>query len=533
MEQQTPQTSQIPQNPMPQPMPPIPKTPPLPSDTKDYVFLILLFLESILFADGLFRGGFQLGFALGGCLIVLTLGLFAFKKAGKATVEGGAILLLTAALVASFAVNNTFVVKFFAVPTVALLFPIGLSAFTENAIGKTGTAGRLFDVINGLAIVPFGHVALTVRSILPKKGNKKSVGVFAVLLGLLCALPVLFILVPLLMASDAAFEGLMNRITLLDGETPAIVIFGCLVFFYVFTIGFIYRKGAAGKPMAGNAKLGFIPSAAVTAFLAVIDGCYLLYLFSQTAYFFSAFSGLLPAGFKVADYARRGFFEMFAICVINLILLTLAAVFTAKKEERLPRSVFGLLLGLGGFSIGMIAVSFSKMVLYMRSFGLSQNRLFTTVIMLVMLVILIAVLIRLFTKRFPYFKVIIAAVAIVAVAVSFADIDRVIAQYNTEHYRSGDLATLDVSYLSDLSDAAVPYLIPFADDKNDTGEAVRRELAQRYVMYYDEYGELRDTPVWQNWNYTTDRAKKLLNENKKKYAVQILALNDNPYRIRE
>lgn len=518
MEQQTPQ------NLMPQPMPPIPKMSLLAVDIKDYVFMIILFFESVLFADGLFRGGFQLGFALGGCLIVLTLGLFAFKKAGKATVEGGAILLLTAALVASFAVNNTFVVKFFAVPTVALLFPIGLSALAENAIGKPGTAGRLFDVINGLAIVPFGHVVLTVRSVLPRKGNKKSAGVFAALIGILCAVPILFIVVPLLIESDAAFEGLMNLITLPDGETPAIVIFGCFVFFYTYTIGFIYRKGAAGKPMTGNAKLGVIPSAAVTAFLAVIDGCYLLYLFSQTAYFFSAFSGLLPEGFKVADYARRGFFEMFAICVINLILLTLAATFTAKKEERLPRPVFGLLLGLGGFSIGMIAVSFSKMALYMRSFGLSQKRLFTTVIMVVMLVILVAVLIRLFVKKFPYFKVIIAAVAIVAVVVSFADIDCVIAKYNTEHYRSGDLATLDVSYLSDLSDAAVPYLIPFADDKDETGKAVRKELAERYVMYYGENGELYDTPVWQNWNYTTDRAKKLLEENKKKYAVQILAL---------
>ena len=44
--------------------------------------------------------------------------------------------------------------------------------------------------------------------------------------------------------------------------------------------------------------------------LGMISLVYVLYLVSQLAYFSGGFSGILPKGYTMAEYARRGFFEM-------------------------------------------------------------------------------------------------------------------------------------------------------------------------------------------------------------------------------
>ena len=93
-------------------------------------------------------------------------------------------------------------------------------------------------------------------------------------------------------------------------------------FVVVYAVGL--RKGYQRFPAAAR-KIEGIDAVAVNTFLAVLSAVYLLYLFSQSAYFFSAFRGLLPEEFTVAEYARRGFFEMSVIAVINFIVVSISS----------------------------------------------------------------------------------------------------------------------------------------------------------------------------------------------------------------
>ncbi len=63
---------------------------------------------------------------------------------------------------------------------------------------------------------------------------------------------------------------------------------------------------------------------------------YAVYLLSQLAYLGGGFAGILPDGYTLAEYARRGFFEMAWLSFINLGLMCLA-MGLVEKEGRCPR----------------------------------------------------------------------------------------------------------------------------------------------------------------------------------------------------
>jgi hypothetical protein len=86
------------------------------------------------------------------------------------------------------------------------------------------------------------------------------------------------------------------------------------------------------------------PIAGAVSFLTVISLTYLVYLFSQLAYFFSAFNGFLPEGYTrtASAFARRGFFEMFAICAINILIISIISAFS-KREGGKPSLAVRLL----------------------------------------------------------------------------------------------------------------------------------------------------------------------------------------------
>lgn len=115
----------------------------------------------------------------------------------------------------------------------------------------------------------------------------------------------------------------------------------------------------------------------LNTFLGVVAFCYLLYLVSQLAYFFSAFEGILPEGYTQAEYARRGFFEMSALCSINL-LMVLVSIGQVRRNPEVPRLTRFLCLFILVFSLVLAACSASKMGLYIGVYGLTRLRVLTS-----------------------------------------------------------------------------------------------------------------------------------------------------------
>jgi len=122
-------------------------------------------------------------------------------------------------------------------------------------------------------------------------------------------------------------------------------------------------------------------------------------------------------------------------------------------------------------------------------------------------------------------RYIVIAVTIIGISVAFADIDRVIAKYNTEMYLNGSLEEIDVWALSGLSDSAVPYLVELLDDKDkNVANLAKNELISRIDNYYyeeiDYTSSMYNNKVYtekptgfKSYNYTQNIAKQLIYEN--------------------
>ena len=133
------------------------------------------------------------------------------------------------------------------------------------------------------ALSTIGNIGVSIRSLLSgSDGKKKSIG--KVLLGLLCAVPVLIIVVPLLLKSDDAFSGMMSNIFNNSGNGFIIVLkslFGVLISLFVIAYGLSLKAGRFSIPK--ETKQISVDNVCIISFLSAIAACYLLYLFSQKA----------------------------------------------------------------------------------------------------------------------------------------------------------------------------------------------------------------------------------------------------------
>lgn len=385
--------------------------------------------------------------------------------------------------------------------TLLTLVPLFLIVFLERLGLRTGTGlrHRLHDLLSAgfamtLGRMPAGVWALTHCGEADSARSKRTRSVF---LGLICAVPALVILIPLLISSDAAFEGLVESLDWTTARRGLVSLgFGGFTALLVFTLLFTSDKGP-GK-MLESPRKGVEP-AAIAAFLGIIGAVYVLYLVAQFAYFTDAFRGLLPKGFTVAKYARRGFFEMCWIVAINLFLIVLALGLCRKDGGKVPGAVKGLALFLCLFCLILVATALSKMVLYMGSFGLTRLRLLTSVFMVFLGLVVLAVGLRLFVKGIPVVQTAVTLGAVILIGLSLANVDGIVARYNVNAWKSGKLDSLDVDMICSLGDGAVPVLAELAD----CGDERVSELAREELKFRSPETDLR------SWNLVTQEANEV------------------------
>jgi hypothetical protein len=123
------------------------------------------------------------------------------------------------------------------------------------------------------------------------------------------------------------------------------------------------------------------------------------------------------------------------------------------------------------------------MSLNIEIFGLSKYRLLVSIFMVMLLVIILFFVIHIFFPKVKYMQPIIIFCSVLFIVCAFADMDSVVAKYNVNAYSNNEIETVDVSYLNNLSDSAVPYIIELANDKN---EEVAQQ-AKNCILYRVEY----------------------------------------------
>ena len=155
-----------------------------------------------------------------------------------------------------------------------------------------------------------------------------------------------------------------------------------------------------------------VPDIAIQTAILVVCLVYLLFIGLQAKYLFSAFAGIRPEGFTYAEYARRGFFELCDIAVLNLVVLVGANCFSkTRRSENVWLRRGNVLLAV--LTLLLIATAMSKMVLYICAYGLTEKRVITMVFMIWLLVVFLMMII------WQYRKLPIVRIAVMTGAVLF------------------------------------------------------------------------------------------------------------------
>lgn len=501
----------IPEQPAPQPGAWPPPKAVLPGGRRERIFAILLLILSLCIGNtGTYMGlGFGLPFVLMGALTLW----YVWKKE-TVTAYGLSCTLLSMVLAAASARTADMVTLILAFPLILFGYFLGLTAMTGANARPLGRFSSVLDVCYAAFDRTFTQVFPALRGLLPKKsGGRKGSGA---IWGVLIAVPVLFVVVPLLMSADAAFEGLLSRITIRfpkNSELVTSLILGLIISVLAYAQALSLRA-CPGRTKT-QSRRGRVSPAAANGFLGIISLVYLLYLVSQAAYFFSAFRGILPQGFTSADYARRGFFEMAWIVALNLVMVgVVTALVRREPSQKVPLATRLLSLFFCLFSLILIATVFSKMALYMSSFGLTRLRVLTSLFMLWLALWVLAAAVCLFRPQFPHMKAAVIAALVLACLACWWDLDSAVARYNVRAYETGKLQTVDLYTLQALSDSAIPYIGELTEDQdpNIAGQAqdILLDWAYGHAMTGtdDADGDFLFEPMdWRSWNLATAQAR--------------------------
>ena len=299
-------------------------------------------------------------------------------------------------------------------------------------------------------------------------GAKKPFLIWAVLRGLLIALPIVLCFGSLLASADVIFNQIIARIfeDFNPGEEilQALIILACaylLVGVFLHTASHSRDEKLLGEeqPLVKQ-FLGFTESSIVLGSVAVL---FLIFVVIQFQYFFGGQTNIGVEGFTYSQYARRGFNELITVAFFSLVMILSLGSFTRRENETERRAYSALSVVIVAEVMVILVSAFQRINLAIDWHGYSRLRLYPQIFLvwLGLLLIVVAALEVLRRERYLAFAAALASIGF-AVSLSVFNVDASIVTHNLERVAQGK--NLNVPHLASLSADAVPALVEKFND---------------------------------------------------------------------
>lgn len=498
---------------------------PLINNKKVYTILTLSIIFGIVFQLLFYEK--QPGLS---CTLVIAAFYAAFFLTFKSTLHKinfyEALLIVFIILTAvTFSLYDDQVQMFFNVLFAITLITTHTLLTTGTNIHKWYQASFLKDLLYGIFCRPVLYIAKPFYFLSIFMGNKVKNGKLSafikVLSGFIIAIPLLVIVLLLLSSADMVFKNMLSGFTNVFASIKfgdfwlrviLALIFTLVLFSYLFSLllGTTYRSNFSAQfqsesltPASPKKELDQV---IVITVLSLVNSVYLLFTAVQFTYLFGGLSAKLPNNLTYAEYARRGFFELVAVTIINLLILIIIINCT-KNSSGIKRVLIKILNSvLVGCTFVMLFSAHFRMSLYEDTYGYTYLRLFTHGFMFFILALLIAALIKIWYEKLILLKWYLIITAAAFLVLNFSNINAQIAKNNIEVYhRTGKI---DVCYLTSLSAEAIPYTSEFYTEisKKDPDNAA---VLEAYLKNEKEYLE-RSSKNWQSFSLSRIQALKAL-----------------------
>lgn len=484
-----------------------PPVPPFLADSKDTVMALVVLLLGVCIGEMvMFVGGLGVGITAITVLTYIAVMIYGTVTGRANLAAGPELYLCNLLLAASFTLLDPGQMGFMRLVLLMLLNSLHfMSLFGVRTAPRYTFRGLMVDGIGGTLYNGIANPDKSIRVFRATRGNRFfGTVVRQVLLGLIIAVPLLAILILLLRSADEAFakevETLFETLGMRFWEHVGRVLLGLVIGLFFF--GYVYRlryNDRLIRPVPPMSR--WMPQTVVYTVLVAVCTLYVLFLCIAGNYLFSGLAGRLPESFSYASYARRGFFELLAVALINMAILLFTFLYTQRGEGDRPRGVLRVLLSVLVLETWLlIASALSKMVMYIGEYGLTRLRVYTSWFMLLLALVFLAAMVQLWWRRFPGFKVTLITGVVWFLLLNLANTDGLIARYNVEAYQSGKLADMDVAMFEELSDAMVGPAAELLSDKDPQVAAKAAYMLKERQMQWEDQR-------LGSWNLTTYRAQ--------------------------
>ncbi|GAA5415642.1 hypothetical protein Pryu01_00673 [Paraliobacillus ryukyuensis] len=329
-----------------------------------------------------------------------------------------------------------------------------------------------------------------------------------VVIGLLLGVPLLGVILSLLVSADANFESIVMEVpsfiiglNVLEGlfRTVAVILLTILFFSAFKTLRKRYVL-PLGKTMQTKQQASWDGVIAGTI-IVLLNSIYVLFVVIQFKYFFGQ---AIQADFTYAEYARRGFFELVVVTVINWSMLLICLKFVPIKKQfsgYFMKSMYSLLIMASGV---MLISAYIRLSMYENAYGFTMDRILAHAFMLFLIVIFAYTLIRVWLDGISVVHFYFIAGLIFYAALNAINPEQIIVENNLERYQQTE--KIDIHYLNALSYSGIDGLITLYETAPDYPEL------QSVLKDRKESIEQLDLETWQSFNFKKQQVINRLKE---------------------
>ncbi|MCM3110743.1 DUF4153 domain-containing protein [Lederbergia lenta] len=326
--------------------------------------------------------------------------------------------------------------------------------------------------------------------------NKKQYDVWKkILIGIIISVPFLFIILNLLMSADAQFARLLSNIPNFINIRVDYIF--RLVVILIYTFGFfgfmqvLLQKNTSILEKKDSPQPFGVDGIISLTMLLLLDLVYVLFVAVQFKYFFS---GTLNEGFTYAEYARRGFFELLFVTLINLTVITTVIQLTKKVQGYLKKAI-RMALTVLVFSSGVLLISaFMRMTMYEDAYGFTFTRVLVHSFMIFLMVILAYTFAKIWIEKLSLFHFYFIVSLLYYAGMNIVNFDKFVVERNIDRFET--TGKIDINYLNNLSATGVLGLIELYE-KNPDVPGLAELLKDRQANK-----EYLTSESWQSHNLT-------------------------------
>ena len=496
---------------------PIKKEPKYKFETVDIIMLPVVFILAFLCTKyyNLNTSVATLGLGATAYIVLYVISVLVYAKLKSVKLNSESIILSTLMilLAISFTVFYNYSLGIFMQIAMSFML-IYLPVTVFNKLIKSETSALiLYDYINALVFIPIHNATAFWICMFSKRvksaSNTKTKYFLHIFFGLLIGTPFIMIVIFLLSSADATFKNIFDNLFNLDISVPKNI--GTLIWslpMATYLYALIYGSSIEDNSKSFNIdkfnktmdNAASIPRLSLYTVNAVICCFYILFIGIQAIYFIDILGGSLPADFTYSDYARRGFFELLTVALINIVFIVVAKILSVKNENNKYMRIHILLNSI--LTLVLISVAFAKMYLYISTYGLTTLRIIPSVFMIFLCFVFAFIIMGEFKKNFPVTKLSFYAGNILFVLLCLANIDAVVAKYNLNAYMNGNLPHYDIYDLKESDMAAMPIIYKAWKESSDKELKEKLHSSAESIMRY--YSFDTDEPI--SYNYTINKA---------------------------